>query len=211
MSIKYKRYKLNSQLIVKDKIIHDDWEKIDLPKIDMEVKKQAGKVVLFKLTGDDFPTLDQIKETKIPSSGKIILPLKVYLFHKDELKDRLNKGEIAIWVLSHEEIGSHLNELGDLNQFPLIAVHIDKFADGRIFSIATQLRINFKFKNELRALGDILMDQLYFLKRCGYTSYLIRSDRNANQALKSLSDFSEPYQGAFDIHEPVWRRKSRKS
>jgi uncharacterized protein (DUF934 family) len=186
-------------------------KKIDLPKIDMEVKKQAGKVVLFKLTGDDFPTLDQIKETQIPSSGKIILPLKVYLLHKDELKDRLNKGEIAIWVLSHEEIGSHLNELGDLNQFPLIAVHIDKFADGRIFSIATQLRINFKFKNELRALGDILMDQLYFLKRCGYTSYLIRSDRNANQALKSLSDFSEPYQGAFDIHEPVWRRKSRKS
>ena len=211
MSIKYKRYKLNSQLIVKDKIIHDDWEKIDLPKIDMEVKKQAGKVVLFKLTGDDFPTLDQIKETQIPSSGKIILPLKVYLLHKDELKDRLNKGEIAIWVLSHEEIGSHLSELGDLNQFPLIAVHIDKFADGRIFSIATQLRINFKFKNELRALGDILMDQLYFLKRCGYTSYVIRSDRNANQALKSLSDFSEPYQGAFDIHEPVWRRKSRKS
>ena len=211
MSIKYKRYKLNSQLIVKDKIIHDDWEKIDLPKIDMEVKKQAGKVVLFKLTGDDFPTLDQIKETQIPSSGKIILPLKVYLLHKDELKDRLNKGEIAIWVLSHEEIGSHLNELGDLNRFPLIAVHIDKFADGRIFSIATQLRINFKFKNELRALGDILMDQLYFLKRCGYTSYLIRSDRNANQALKSLSDFSETYQGAFDIHEPVWRRKSRKS
>lgn len=211
MSIKYKRYKLNSQLIVKDKIIHDDWVKIDLPKIDMEVKKQAGKVVLFKLTGDDFPTLDQIKGTQIPSSGKIILPLKVYLLHKDELKDRLNKGEIAIWVLSHEEIGSHLSELGDLNQFPLIAVHIDKFADGRIFSIATQLRINFKFKNELRALGDILMDQLYFLKRCGYTSYLIRSDRNANKALKSLSDFSEPYQGAFDIYEPVWRRKSRKS
>lgn len=211
MSIKYKRYKLNSQLIFKDKIIHDDWVKIDLPKIDMEVKKQAGKVVLFKLTGDDFPTLDQIKGTQIPSSGKIILPLKVYLLHKDELKDRLNKGEIAIWVLSHEEIGSHLSELGDLNQFPLIAVHIDKFADGRIFSIATQLRINFKFKNELRALGDILMDQLYFLKRCGYTSYLIRSDRNANKALKSLSDFSEPYQGAFDIYEPVWRRKSRKS
>lgn len=202
---------MNSQLIVKDKIIHDDWVKIDLPKIDMEVKKQAGKVVLFKLTGDDFPTLDQIKGTQIPSSGKIILPLKVYLLHKDELKDRLNKGEIAIWVLSHEEIGSHLSELGDLNQFPLIAVHIDKFADGRIFSIATQLRINFKFKNELRALGDILMDQLYFLKRCGYTSYLIRSDRNANKALKSLSDFSEPYQGAFDIYEPVWRRKSRKS
>lgn len=202
---------MNSQLIVKDKIIHDDWVKIDLPKIDMEVKKQAGKVVLFKLTGDDFPTLDQIKGTQIPSSGKIILPLKVYLLHKDELKDRLNKGEIAIWVLSHEEIGSHLSELGDLNQFPLIAVHIDKFADGRIFSIATQLRINFKFKNELRALGDILMDQLYFLKRCGYTSYLIRSDRNANQAIKSLSDFSEPYQGAFDIYEPVWRRKSRKS
>ena len=65
MSIKYKRYKLNSQLIFKDKIIHDDWVKIDLPKIDMEVKKQAGKVVLFKLTGDDFPTLDQIKETQI--------------------------------------------------------------------------------------------------------------------------------------------------
>ena len=47
---------LNSQLIVEQSIVKDDWQTVDVPKINQEVKKQAGKVVLFKLTGEDYPT-----------------------------------------------------------------------------------------------------------------------------------------------------------
>jgi uncharacterized protein (DUF934 family) len=99
--------------------------------------------------------------------------------------------------------------LQNINQYPLIGVYIEKFSDGRIFSLANQLRTKYRFKNNLRAFGDVLRDQLFFLKRSGFNSYLIRKDRNAKDALKGLSDFSDPYQGALDIKEPVWKRVKR--
>ena len=58
-------------------------------------------------------------------------------------------------------------------------------------------------------LFKIPEDQIYFLKRSGFTSYLIRKDRDPQDAIKSLDDFTEPYQGAFDILDPVWKRIKR--
>jgi hypothetical protein len=58
---------MKSQLILNNRIVEDDWETIMLPKIDVEVKKQAGKVVMFKLTGDDSPTPEQVNNTKFPT------------------------------------------------------------------------------------------------------------------------------------------------
>jgi uncharacterized protein (DUF934 family) len=98
----------------------------------------------------------------------------------------------------------------DLNRFPLIAVFVERFADGRIFSLGNLLRTRYGYNNTLRAFGDVLRDQLYFLKRSGFDSYLIRADRNAQEALTSLNDFTHPYQGAVDEKLPVWRRVSRK-
>jgi len=67
-----------TQLIQIDKIQDDDWVIIDLPVIEVEIKKQAGKVVQFKLTGEAYPKSEQIEKTVIPASGNIILPLQVY-------------------------------------------------------------------------------------------------------------------------------------
>ena len=71
------------------------------------------------------------------------------------------------------------------------------------------MRNKYSFKNELRAIGDVLRDQIYFLKRSGFNSYLIRKDRDAKDAINGLDDFSEPYQGAVDILEPAWKRIKR--
>ena len=65
------------------------------------------------------------------------------------------------------------------------------------------------FPNTLRAFGDVLRDQLFFLKRTGFDSFLIREDRDANEALKALHDFSMPYQGAIDNDLPAWKRVNR--
>ena len=100
-------------------------------------------------------------------------------------------------------------EVKDINAFALIAVYVERFADGRIFSIGNLLRTRYGFKHDLRAVGDVLRDQLFFLKRSGFNSYLIRADRSAEEALASLKDFSEPYQGAVDNTQPAWRRVSR--
>ena len=200
---------MKSQLILNNKIVEDDWETIMLPKIDVEVKKQAGKVVMFKLTGDNSPTPEQVDKTKFSNSGNVILPMKVFLKHKIQLQTRLKNKEIGIWIDTHEEIESFIEEIEDINAFPIFAIRVGKFADGRIFSIGSQLRTKFKYKNILRAFGDVLRDQLFFLKRTGFDSYLIREDRNANDALNALKDFTLPYQGSINDPMPAWKKVNR--
>tara|TARA_B100001769_G_C22092240_1_gene589136 strand:- start:308 stop:910 length:603 start_codon:yes stop_codon:yes gene_type:complete len=200
---------MKSQLIKNKDIIDDQWITVELPKIEQKIKMQAGKVVAFKLSGEDYPTDNQVIQTEFPEIGKILLPLKVFLYHKEKLDKRFVNKEIGIWFSTHEEIHKYIDTLGNLNNFPLIAIYVERFADGRIFSIGNQLRNKYNFKNELRAFGDVLKDQIYFLKRSGFTSYLIRKDRDPLDAIKSLDDFTEPYQGAFDILDPVWNRIKR--
>jgi len=200
----------SSNLIRGNAIVANEWTCVTLPPPAEEtVRKQAGKVVLFKLTGEVSATPEQIAATQIPASGKVLVPLSVWLARKQELSGRLDKGELGVWLDTHELIESLVEGEADLNDFPLIGVHVERCADGRIFSIATLLRTRYGYNNELRAFGDVLRDQLFFLRRCGFDSFLIRADRSAEEALASLKDFSAPYQGAVDDQLPIWRRINR--
>ena len=198
-----------SNLIKDNAIIADEWARVVPPSLGEEaVRKQAGKVVLFKLTGEETFTAEQIAATQIPA-GKVLVPFTVWRANKDALASRVSQGEVGLLIATHEAIEDVIAEVKDMNAFALVAVYVERFADGRIFSIGNLLRTRYGFKNELRALGDVLRDQLFFLKRSGFNSYLIRADRNAQEALQSLKDFSEPYQGAVDIAQPAWRRTNR--
>ncbi len=200
---------LNSQLILNQSIVDDEWTFVALPSGHEEIKKQAGKVVLFKLTGESLPSELQINETVIPQTGKIILPLSVYLKNRNALQHRAKNNEIALWIATHETLDPLISAEKDINIFPLIAVFVERFQDGRIFTLGNLLRTRHQFKNTLRAFGDVLQDQLFYLKRSGFDSYLIKEGKDPNEALKALQSFSDPYQGAVDIKEPVWKRKVR--
>ena len=198
-----------SQLIIGDKIAQDEWTRV-LPPVygDEPIRKQAGKVVMFKLHGEDTFTQKQIDGTEIPASGKILLPLPIWLANKEALESRMAAGEIGIVLQTHEPIKALAEAFDDLNSLPVIAVYVQIFADGRNFTLGNLLRTRYGFKNELRAVGDIMCDQLFFLKRSGFNSYQIKEGRNAEEAIVSLNDFTEPYQSATD-DVPVWRRVSR--
>ena len=198
-----------SNLIKDNAIVTDDWTRITPPSLGEEtIRKQAGKVVLFKLTGEETFSAEQIAATQIPA-GKVLVPFAVWRANKDELASRVSQGEVGLLIATHEAIEDVIAEVKDINAFALVAVYVERFADGRIFTIGNLLRTRYGFKNELRAVGDVLRDQLFFLKRSGFNSYLIRADRSATEALASLKDFSEPYQGAVDIAQPAWRRTNR--
>jgi len=198
-----------SNLIKDNAIVADEWTRVTPPTLGEEtVRKQAGKVVLFKLTGEETFTPEQIAATQIPD-GKVLVPFAVWRANKDELASRVSQNEVGLLIATHEAIEDVMAEVNDINKFALVAVYVERFADGRIFTIGNLLRTRYGFKNELRAVGDVLRDQLFFLKRSGFTSYLIRADRSATEALASLKDFSEPYQGAVDIAQPAWRRTNR--
>jgi len=190
-------------------IVKNEWTLVSLPESQAEQRVQAGKVVLFKLTGENTVTDEQIATTAIPAAGKVIVPLSVFIARKNELALRIASQEIGVWLDTHEVLEHLVENQPNLNALPIIAIHVERFADGRIFSLGTLLRTRYGYKNELRAFGDVLRDQLFFLKRSGFTSFQIRADRSAQDALASLNDFSAPYQGAVDEPRPVFQRYNR--
>jgi len=189
-------------------VTDDTWQIVRLPVVQEEVKKQAGKVVQFKLTNAESATAEQIAGTEVPA-GKIVLPLSVWLARKAEFAARVAAGEVGVWLETHELVETLAESQADLNVFPVIGVFIERFPDGRAYSTASLLRTRYGFRNELRAFGDVLRDQLFFLNRCGFSAFEIRADRSAEEALASFKDFSEPYQAAVVVDQPLWRRHAR--
>ena len=93
----------------------------------------------------------------------------------------------------------------DLNRIELISIAFPSFADGRGYSIARQLRENFGFTGEIRAVGDVLQDQLFYMQRVGFNAFEIRADRSAEEALAGLKDFSVSYQADAIGGKPVYQ------
>jgi uncharacterized protein (DUF934 family) len=96
-----------------------------------------------------------------------------------------------------------------LAKLSLIAVQFPKFTDGRGYSIATLLRTRYGYTGELRAVGDVLRDQLFFMRRAGFDSYALREDLNAEKALAAFTDFSVMYQTSAAQNAPLFRRVQR--
>ncbi|VAW04789.1 Oxidoreductase probably involved in sulfite reduction [hydrothermal vent metagenome] len=94
----------------------------------------------------------------------------------------------------------------DLDFFDLIAINFPTFMDGRGYSMAKILRDRYGYTKEIRAVGDVMRDQLFYMQRCGFTSYEIKSGKDINDALKGLEDFSVTYQTSSDEPLPLYRR-----
>ncbi|NGZ87964.1 DUF934 domain-containing protein [Duganella aceris] len=139
-------------------------------------------------------------------AGKFIVPLSLWLVQRELLAARTDAGEIGVWI-APDESPDVLKGL--LDQFPVIAIDFPKFTDGRGYSIAYNVRVRMGWTGELRAIGDVLRDQLFSMRRVGFNAYAVRADRNVHDALKSLSDFSETYQASVDQKVPLFRRHTR--
>ena len=96
---------------------------------------------------------------------------------------------------------------GDLDKFELIAIYFPTFNDGRGYSMAKLLRDRFGFKKELRAVGDVMRDQIFYLQRCGFNAYEVKAGRDINDAVKAFEDFTVKYQVSSDEDVPLYRRK----
>lgn len=88
-----------------------------------------------------------------------------------------------------------------------VEVNFPKFTDGRGYSIARLLRERYGYQGELRAVGDVQRDQLFFLSRCGFDAFLLREGQDAEEALCAFRDFSEAYQASVERPEPLFRRR----
>ncbi len=127
----------------------------------------------------------------IPPSGHVIVPLDWWLAQRGAFAD----SHVAMGV--RVEPGTPVESYAaDIPRFALIALSFPKFQDGRNFSVAQLLRERYGFTGELRAVGDVLLDQLQMMQRCGFDTFEI-SDGPTLKALQegrknTLSRFYQP-------------------
>lgn len=86
----------------------------------------------------------------------------------------------------------------DLTHFDLIAIRFPEFKDGRGYSYARLLRERYSFKEEIRAIGNVLRDQLFYMERCGINAFEVQEDRDIHDSLKAFHEFTIRYQPAAD-------------
>jgi uncharacterized protein (DUF934 family) len=182
-----------------------------MPDIQQHAQIIKGHGNSHLVVADDWSVLrlaegDAPETVEVPA-GKVIVPLKVWQAQREALAARAGaSGEIGLWFAS-DELAQTVKD--DLDKFAVVAVDFPKFTDGRGYSIAFNLRKRLGYTGELRAIGDVLRDQLFQMHRCGFDAYATRQDRSIHDALKGLTVFSETYQASTDQPLPLFRRKQR--
>lgn len=146
---------------------------------------------------DDAWTLVRDAEAGAPA-GPAILPLALW----KTLRDGRTAADTGVWLAPADDPAELAGAVAEL---PVIAVDFPQFADGRGYSIGRLLRERYGFAGELRAIGDVLRDQLYPLEQVGFNAFSLREDRDPAKDIAGLHDFSLGYQQTFLRQQPLFR------
>ncbi len=147
--------------------------------------------------------ISQLEDLLAYSDQNLIVPLTFWREERNRIKQR--SGKTAVWLNSNE-LPQSLGE--DLHNLEVIALNFPIFSDGRSYTSARELRSNLGYKGEIRAVGDVLRDQLFYMSRCGFDAFLMREDQDLEKALSAFDDFTDGYQVSVDKPIPLFRRRS---
>jgi uncharacterized protein (DUF934 family) len=147
-------------------------------------------------------TWQPLDDGAVPARGDVIVPVAVWLSERERLLAR--DGRVGVLLQPNDEPGALA---GDLARLGLIAVHFPSFTDGRGYSTARLLRERYGWRGELRAVGDVQRDQLFYLARVGFDAFQLRDGADVDDALSAFADFGETYQAAVDQPLPLFRRR----
>ena len=154
-----------------------------------------------RLANDSWRWLDD-PAAELPADGGLIVPLALFHARREELIAR--NAPLGVQLAAGEGPEAVAT---DLDRLALVAVHFPKFADGRGLSTGRLLRERYGYKGEVRAVGDVLLDQLLFLERSGFDAYALRDDQDPQVALAAFATFSDAYQGTVSEPLPLFRRR----
>ena len=138
-------------------------------------RKPGGLMALVKngeLVTSSF--VDASAAEAIPPAGPVIVSLEQWQAHRDAL---LKRGT-PLGIRLHSDQPPELIA-ADLQHFAVVALEFPKFRDGRAYSYARLLRERYGFKGELRAVGEVLLEQLFFMLRTGFDAFEIAERRSA--------------------------------
>lgn len=146
-------------------------------------------------------------EDAIPESGDIAVSQTRFLAERDALLAR-NAGRLGLVIQPAKE---EVEAVGaDAQRFALIAVGFPAYRDGRGFSTARLLRERYGYSGELRAVGDVLPDQVFYMLRCGFDAFSLKAHHPEEDFARAAKTFSISYQSATDQRLPVHRLRAAK-
>lgn len=161
-----------------------------------------------RIVEDDWSRVED--EAALPSSGKVIVSHTRWLADKVSLAGR---GNVGISIPPTLDVATLAQDLPSLALIALPFNFIQpkpeggRTFDGRSYSQARLLRERFRFEGEIRAIGDIFRDSMYYAARCGVNAFELAAGRDLEDALKGFNDFSTHYQAAADDPTPIFRRR----
>jgi uncharacterized protein (DUF934 family) len=143
----------------------------------------------------------------IPAAGPVIVSLEQWQANRDALLARGTPVGVRLKSDQSPELIA-----GDVAKLALVALEFPKFRDGRAYSYARILRERYGFKGELRAVGDVLLEQLFFMVRVGFDAFDVQQSPDPVAAFQTaLSDFSVWYQPAADGRPTAMQLRHRRS
>ncbi len=122
--------------------------------------------------------------------GRVIVPFTWWLteYQNPQWAERINAGEIGVWFGVEDDVQAQADVIRkSLMLWPLIAVDFPIYRDGRGFSTAAILRKRFAWDKEIRAIGDVLVDQLTQMARVGFDSFELRADQSIEVGLAQFA------------------------
>lgn len=148
------------------------------------------------------PLTDEQIAAAVQSQDAVLFPLSVWKASEALLAGR-DAARTGVWLAPEDEPADAEAFFG---RVALVAVDFPVFRDGRGFSTAYLLRTRYHWKGQLRAIGDVLRDQLNFMKRCGFDAFAVRADKSIDDAIKGFTEFTVTYQASVDEPLPLFRR-----
>ena len=142
---------------------------------------------------------------ELPADGaRPIVTLVRYLADREALLARYSTlGALGVKVPP----GTPPGGIPDLERLALVAIEIPSYTEGRGYSVARVLRDRHAFRGELRAVGWVTRDDLFYLERCGFNAFEMRAGKPLESALEAFGEFTVTYQAAADDPRPLYRRR----
>ncbi|AQU82425.1 MAG: DUF934 domain-containing protein [Halomonas sp.] len=134
----------------------------------------------------------------LPEQRPAFVPLALWQANQDD-------SELAPLLTSDTELTPVLGQ--QLSTTSAIAVDFPAFTDGRGYTIARLLRERYGYMGEVRAVGDVLVDQLDYMRRCGFTTMALRDDQHPDDAIRALNAFSVRYQTDVEVRQALFERR----
>jgi uncharacterized protein (DUF934 family) len=138
---------------------------------------------------------------EVPEGVPVIVPLALWLAERDALAAR---GDVGVLLAPADDPDALAP---DLDSLALVAVDFPSFTDGRGYSTGRLLRERYGYRGELRAVGDVQRDQLYYLYQVGFDAFGLAEDVDPLSALRGFADFSDGYQ-LTQSRTPWFRRRA---